>query len=835
VQKVYVALVALASAALAGCGGGGGSGTSISVDQASVTFTAASAGTLPAGRQIRATFKGDGILIGYPADVPEPSWLGLQLLSQTGSSATLAVSILQTDLPPGSYSTTLRFVTGRADGSGLKHVDVPVSYSVTGSALEASIEPASGAGLAAEGGPVPASLTFTVEHTGDSLQVPAVPAWMQLTETASTPGSKSYRVDFTTTALPPQYYGTALMFRSVRPNGDRTVYYQVGYTVVAALSLSPAASSFTHIRGADAEPAPAAARSVTISSAARDWTASSDQGWLVLAQAAGTGPTVGFTIDYDALELGANVAQVTVENAPTRETRTVALTVNARAPRLVISPTATGISVDGLTTAAQSLAQLEITDEIGGSDEAVSWSVQSIDADWLSATPASGTTLPAATVDLKVVAAELADVENGEHAATVTLGYTNADSSGSVEVPLTLTLRMPKVHYVAPYTAEAATPGTVVVRGENFDTAPVDLVTLDDAPATVSYVSPTELRLTHDGLAAGAHPVAAGNMLGTASQSADLVAIDSPAYAYSAIDSTHYKRRVMADFERGFLYVVDGEDLDLERYRQVDGAWVGARLTTPANVNDIALSPDGKTLVLLTDTSLYEADAGADPLTWVEKVKAGVGNSAQFRYGTLAMLNDGRVLISSQDQWAWLYAYDVRNHVLIGKAIPDFVWGVKLFGSRGGTVAMMNHQNCCNYLFNASDGAYGRATGFIGHHVAFSPLGEKFVVGSDQVFNADASLMLGKVQGSGSGGTIGDGGERAYTYSFGYDPTVSEIREYDLTASTDLNGYFPLLRTIPLPLNISSGSYYDASTLLSLDQGTVFVFGTGKFVVMPLP
>lgn len=831
-KKTLVALVA--AAALSACGGGGGgSGTSISVSPSSLSFTSTTAGSAPAAQAVQVNFDGDGLLIGFPPEVPQPSWLGVDILSESNSGADVRVSIVETDLPPGARSTTLRFVTGHSDGTAIKYKDVAISYTVTGDPLDASIEPSSGGGTAAQGGSLPAPLTLTVEHNGDWLEVPTMPSWLQLTETGSAAGSKTYRLDFTTTALSPGTYSDTLTFTARRPNGQRSVGYAVTYTVIAGLSVTPATSTYAHIKGADAEPTPANARSLTIASGNRSWVASSDQSWLVLGATEGTGGTLGFSIDRDLLDLGASVAHVTVDNLPTGESRSVTVTVNTRAPRLVVSPSAATATVDGLST--ELVAQLSVTDEIGGSSDPVSWSVASVNVPWLAATPASGTTLPTATVDLKVVPAQLDSLANGQHAATVRLNYVNGDSNGYVDVPLTMTLAMPKVRYVAPYTAAAGVAGTVVVRGENLDTAPVDLVTIDGQGVTVTYVSPTELRLAHAGLAAGSHPVKAGNALGAQAPTKDLVALADPGYAYSAIDSPHRKKRLVPDFERGYIYVVDEEDRDLERYRQVAGAWVGERLTTPANVNDLALSPDGKTLVMLTDTHLLEADASQTPLTWVQKVQAGVNNSAYFYYGDLVMLNDGRVLVTSEDQWAWLYTYDLRTHQLADKV--DFAWSVRLFGNRAGTMAAIHHGNCCTYRYDASTNGYQQAaSSYYGPHIAVAPFGEKFVVGSYAVFNGDGSAMLGKVDGRMFSPSLTNAADRVYTWW--NNPNIvsnGEIRAYDLTAATDLSGNFPVVQTVPMPVDV--GAYYanDVSTFLNLQENTLFVFGNAKFAVMPLP
>ncbi len=128
---------------LAGCGGGGGGGSSgnngglssgggsysISIDKASVTFSATTNGDGPESVIVKAQFKGDGVIVGYPPNVPEASWLSVSTVSSTSNSATFELTAF-----PGysvkNYSTTLRFVTGKENGTNLKYVELPISLNV---------------------------------------------------------------------------------------------------------------------------------------------------------------------------------------------------------------------------------------------------------------------------------------------------------------------------------------------------------------------------------------------------------------------------------------------------------------------------------------------------------------------------------------------------------------------------------------------------------------------------------------------------------------------------------------------------------------------------------
>lgn len=126
---------------VAGCGGGGGSGsgaggssstgssTSISLSTSSVSFSVVEGGPAPAATIVHVSFSGAGVVAGYPPGVPEPTWLNVTQQGGTTNTADFALTVigLQT---PGTQSTTLRFVTGNANGTDLEYADLQVTYTV---------------------------------------------------------------------------------------------------------------------------------------------------------------------------------------------------------------------------------------------------------------------------------------------------------------------------------------------------------------------------------------------------------------------------------------------------------------------------------------------------------------------------------------------------------------------------------------------------------------------------------------------------------------------------------------------------------------------------------
>ncbi|HUR20015.1 MAG TPA: hypothetical protein VMZ90_04350, partial [Vicinamibacterales bacterium] len=127
----------IAAMMLCACGGGGGaaggSSTSISVTPTSLSFKANTQDD-PKSSNVTANFNGDGLVVDFLPGAVVPAWLGVVETGHTSSRATFAVNVYPSSLTPGTYSTTLRFATGRVDSQGnvseIRTRDVPLTLIV---------------------------------------------------------------------------------------------------------------------------------------------------------------------------------------------------------------------------------------------------------------------------------------------------------------------------------------------------------------------------------------------------------------------------------------------------------------------------------------------------------------------------------------------------------------------------------------------------------------------------------------------------------------------------------------------------------------------------------
>ena len=114
---------------LSACGGSGGEDkTAISLSTSSLQLTGNS-DYLGQPQFVEATFKGDGVVAGFLPNQPEPDWLHIEVASQSANQIKFSVQTRYV-LKPGTYKTTLRFVTGLLDGSEIRHSDVAVTATI---------------------------------------------------------------------------------------------------------------------------------------------------------------------------------------------------------------------------------------------------------------------------------------------------------------------------------------------------------------------------------------------------------------------------------------------------------------------------------------------------------------------------------------------------------------------------------------------------------------------------------------------------------------------------------------------------------------------------------
>ena len=253
---------------------------------------------------------------------------------------------------------------------------------------------------------------------------------------------------------------------------------------------------------------------------------------------------------------------------------------------------------------------------------ATSFSVQS-DVPWLAVN--GGSTGAVNNMAFAVVANQLSQLPFG--IATGTLTVTPANGALPLQIPVSIDVRLPEFHYVAPvaFTDQLDTD-YVIVRGSGF-TSPGFQMRIDGTlVASADIVSDTELRLVPGQLAVGDHPVTTGNALGITRDSARLRVADPPPYQNALVPADiGPQTRVVSSPINGAVfsaraYFIDsfespavGNSSVIQRFAFGAGThqWTRTEYAYP-QLFDFALSPDESLLIVLTSHRSAHGRSGVD-------------------------------------------------------------------------------------------------------------------------------------------------------------------------------------------------------------------------------
>ncbi|HSN92588.1 MAG TPA: hypothetical protein VLS93_15260 [Anaeromyxobacteraceae bacterium] len=336
--RLVHALALAAALATAACGGGGGGDVGggsggLSLDRSSVAFSAAQFDPLPATQRVQVTVTHRDaayITAVHPPGVPQATWLGISLFG-SGGNWTLALNVFSTGLAPATYTTTVRVVIARADGSVIAYGDVQVSYEVSAAI---AVTPATLSFSHVMGGPTETGPLTVGGSTGVAWTASPSQPWVTLSAVSGTTPST------VTVGLDPAGLGPGRHDAEISVIGaGRTVVVPVTLAVAApALVLSPGSLAFSGVNGA-----PIATKTFAVSvnnGTAVPFTVTPGAGWVVVGQAAGTTPatvTVGVDPSAGPLASGAHASTVTVAATAGGSPLSASLDVSASLARATLS------------------------------------------------------------------------------------------------------------------------------------------------------------------------------------------------------------------------------------------------------------------------------------------------------------------------------------------------------------------------------------------------------------------------------------------------------------------------------------------------------------------
>jgi hypothetical protein len=437
---------------------------------------------------------------------------------------------------------------------------------------------------------------------------------------------------------------------------------------------------------------------------------------------------------------------------------------------------------------------------------------------------------------------------------------------------------------VGPRVVTAFQSGTVILHGRGLSAATqvsFGSVAATDVKAS-SQNGDAEVRANYPSLAAGTYPVTING--GVIPFSASLVAVERLSFAPAQLSYPSTPQEIGGicyDAERRAIYVAaryaDSQANTLFKFQYDGGTWQAPAAVKVASLQDVALSSDGATVLLATDTSIVEIDAvtlaprgtysASDDL-----IRAG----AAYIQG-IAVANDGYAIVTTggaNPTNVLLYSTTAHAFATINAAAGNSFGGVAsqlLFAnasaSLNGSLIVLSQDPRTTaalpvgytkpflYLYTTSGqrpvlfgnanspftdkdrSQSGRSAKPAVYHTNGGVVsGTRIVIHGPTPTVLDAGyLASGSLPVSTRASVFNVDGTRVYTFDAPAGTENGELRSYDVTVRLN-----PTTQTFPqigtgVALSPGSGTGVIAMALTP-DGGNVFIVGTaGVFVQPSLP
>ncbi len=371
-----------------------GPGTMISAPSApalhlsgnSLTFGGTTGGANPAARTVAISNAGTGTLT-WTAAGNQP-WLAVTPASGTGAG-TLTVQPNLAGLAAGTYNGTVTVTAATATGSP-QVVAVALTVAPPASAPALALSGSSLTFTATAGAANPAAQTIAVSNSGTGAltwTAGSNQTWLAVSP-ASGSGAATLSVQPNLTGMAPgTYTGVITVTAPGAAGSPKTVAVSLTVAALPSLAVSSSAMTFNGASGG-ANPAPQTASITNTGTGTLTWSATSNQTWLAVTPASGSGAaTLSVQPNLAGMAPGTYSGAITVTApgaAASPKTIAVSLTVTG-APSLSVSGST--MTFNGTAGGANPAPQTVTIANAGTGT--LTWSASS-NQTWLAVTPASG-------------------------------------------------------------------------------------------------------------------------------------------------------------------------------------------------------------------------------------------------------------------------------------------------------------------------------------------------------------------------------------------------------------------------------------------------------------
>jgi len=356
-------------------------------------------------------------------------------------------------------------------------------------------------------------------------------------------------------------------------------------------------------------------------------------------------------------------------NTPGKETFDLPVTYNVVASDLVAQATPGALSFTASAGGALPSSQT-VTATFNGAD----LSVVSAPS-WITIIPSQlPPTSPASfAVAVNSTSFSAGTTLSGDIAFRTTRGLVQRTST--VHVTYQLLAFVPEVWFVAPYVGVAGQAGTLRVRGRGFQTpsATIRVGGLDLGPVTPD--GDTQVTLSYPALPEGRYSVLPINPAGISPTAAELVVVAPTPTNYQAIDAPGHRVRLIHDAERQALYGVSTLDQQIEHFTYANGAWSTLPPHIVPQLTDVAMAPNGRSLIVLDRDAINEMSLTDGLFALVRRVGNPDPDCGGF-FEQAVPADNGKILVmfalSSCFGFTPVYLYDVLDHSLETRGSAHF-------------------------------------------------------------------------------------------------------------------------------------------------------------------
>lgn len=828
-------------------GGGGGSTTSLSVSKTSLAFSVEQGGVAPAHQSVSVNFKGDGLLVGYPPGINVPGWLDItQLSDDAGSPQSFSIGPTTAELSPGTYTTTVRFITGHVDGSNVKTQDLAVVYKVDTPFRVAAISVLFDE---VRGNP-PQMQHIRLTKADGNYQVSSDQPWLKLTSMPDG-GGGDIAISIDNGALADGQYSGTVTIRDMS-SGRNPLAITVTTKIRSPNLLVGEGDSYFADSDQDNLPSAhtfflASETSEPVAFSAQVRYVLSTGGWLHFDPSGSSASAYEVGPNTTVLPPGIYTAEITFSPTSGRPSVTRSITYTVAAPSLIVRPESEiPWSVDGRTYPDE----LSRTRELSDLGSAIEWRISTINLPWLKITPASGTTRSVTGYVAAINAADLGSMENGEYSGSIQIVYKSASTmERTIVLPVTLQLSLPTLTDLVPGVASDASGSLQALHGSGLSSATTIKIDGQNQSLPVGeYLADNLATFAIPQLQIGDYTVRLENKLGVTRPAATLKVLDTPSYAVQSLPRQASSRQVRYDPLHQIVYSLDvpeipfrNDESKITRYRYLGSTWVEDTILNQPKIYSFDLSADGSKLYFSNEHRLYEWTIGT-AITTARQMTALPGDGSYYYIARVERMADGRFYLG-----IWMHGSGVVQHNIYDpkantlQTLPFYLSGSATAVSALRTRVLVGQGGSSppqGFLyFDPSNDQYGDfgnyAVNLSNDHLALSPLGTEAVI-DDQTFayrqpaEKLAHALLGPAYSMDGNAIVGinqDG--RNYG-----DVSPQTLEVYRTWSSS--NGYLTLTESHPVSAASRWENGFDIYTIPVLGSHAVIVITNEQFFVIPI-